>query len=34
MSGEYDFTSEGVVFTKQTRRTWAMDCYSPELKRP
>ena len=32
MSGEYDFTSEGVVFTKQTRRTWAMDCYSPELQ--
>ena len=27
MNGEYDFSSEGVVFSKQTRRTWAMDCY-------
>jgi len=32
MSGEYDFSSEGVVFSKQTRRTWAMDCYSDELQ--
>ena len=27
MSGEFDFSSQGVVFTKQTRRSWAMDCY-------
>ena len=32
MSGEYDFSAQGVVFTKQTRRTWAMDCYSEELQ--
>ena len=32
MSGEYDFSSEGVVFSKQTRRTWSMSCYSEELQ--
>ena len=32
MSGEYDFSAQGVVFTKQTRRTWALDCYSAELQ--
>ena len=32
MSGEFDFSSQGVVFTKQTRRSWAMDCYSEELQ--
>lgn len=32
MSGEYDFSSLGVVLTKQTRRTWSMSCYSPELQ--
>ena len=32
MSGEFDFSSQGVVFTKQTRRSWAMDCYSDELQ--
>ena len=32
MSGEYDFSAQGVVFTKQTRRSWAMDCYSDELQ--
>ena len=31
MSGEFDFSSQGVVFTKQTRRSWAMDCYSDEF---
>ena len=25
MSGEFDLHSQGVVFTKQTRRSWAMD---------
>lgn len=32
MSGEYDFSSEGVVFSKQTRRTWSMSCYSESLQ--
>ena len=32
MSGEYDFSAQGVVFTKQTRRSWALDCYSEELQ--
>jgi hypothetical protein len=32
MSEEYDFSDQGVVFTKQTRRSWAMDCYSDELQ--
>ena len=32
MSGEFDFSSQGVVFTKQTRRSWAMDCYSDSLQ--
>ena len=32
MSGEFDFSSQGVVFTKQTRRSWALDCYSDELQ--
>ena len=32
MSGEYDFSAQGVVFTKQTRRSWALDCYSDELQ--
>ena len=32
MSGEFDFSSKGVVFTEQ-RRSWAMDCYSEELRR-
>ena len=34
MSGEFDFSSQGVVFTRQTRRSWAMDCYSESLQQP
>ena len=31
-ASEYNFSAQGVVFTKAERRTWAMECYSDELQ--
>jgi len=31
-ASEYNFSEQGVVFTKAERRTWAMECYSDELQ--